>query len=260
MTNKQKYIIFISDLHLNADKPGVIKMLRDFVDKIVLGEKTKRPEALYILGDFFAFWIGDDSVDALAVEISQLFGKISDAGIAVYLMPGNRDFLLGEQFASKCKCTLLADPCVVDLFGVKTVLTHGDMLCTNDLANVLFRAITRPPLCKKIFLALPRALRRKMANCMYAISARARIRETKCHFKLQITEGALTKLLRKYQATRVIHGHVHTAMLRNFNLHSQGEAQVAACHISLGEWVDGGFGSVLFCMEDGSFKLWEFGG
>ena len=122
-------VLFISDLHLEAERPDITRAFLSFLD-----ERARRAEALYILGDFFEAWIGDDGMDAFQRSIAQSLRQVADGGTRIYLMHGNRDFLIGKAFCREAGCTLLPDPSVIDLYGEPVLLMHGDSLCTRDEA------------------------------------------------------------------------------------------------------------------------------
>src|SRR5688572_28425428 len=146
--------LFISDLHLDPARPAITELFLGF-----LRGEARDAEALYILGDLFEAWIGDDTpspaADAVAAELHALAGS----GVPVYFMHGNRDFLLGADYARRAGFRLLPDPCLIDLYGCPTLLLHDDLLCTDDTAYQAFRAQTRDPAFQQQFLAQPLAAR-----------------------------------------------------------------------------------------------------
>ena len=146
-----KYTLIISDLHLSEAKPRTVKLLQQFIAKW-----AAKADALYILGDLFELWAGDDDRTEFNTKIIELLKDLSSQNVKVYLMPGNRDFILGETFAKECNCSLLPDPYKTTIYGVPLLLTHGDILCTKDRAAVLFRLLTNNSICKKLLLMLQR--------------------------------------------------------------------------------------------------------
>jgi UDP-2,3-diacylglucosamine hydrolase len=191
--------LFISDLHLSEESGDARKYFLDF-----LQEKTQEAEALYILGDFFEVWCGDDDH---AEWIAEVINSIKNLKIKVYFMQGNRDFLLGKIFAEKCGAILLEDPTVIDLYGVPTLLTHGDSLCTEDQAYQRWRKFSHNRLIQKIFLSLPLSWRQKIANHLR--------KKSKDYVKalsseiMDVTLKSVDEIAQKYQVTQLIHGHTH---------------------------------------------------
>src|SRR5581483_1157822 len=132
--------LFISDLHLTAARPAITELFLDF-----LAHEARRAEALYILGDFFEYWIGDDAVRQAEYRPIIEGLRASAAHVPIYFMHGNRDFLIGDDFARASGCRLIPDPTVVDLYGTRTLLMHGDVLCTDDVDYLAFRKVARDP-------------------------------------------------------------------------------------------------------------------
>src|SRR5688572_16641989 len=142
--------LFISDLHLDASRPAITTLFLDF-----LAGEASEAEALYVLGDLFEAWVGDDEDGELADAVRSGLRRLADYGVMVNLMRGNRDFLFGPRFAADCGARLLADPCVVVLSGEPTLLMHGDLLCSDDLSYQSFRRQVREPGWRDEFLAQP---------------------------------------------------------------------------------------------------------
>ena len=142
--------LFISDLHLDAERPHITELFGRFVD-----EEARKADALYILGDLFEAWVGDDDPSETGAFVAAKLRGLRDAGIPVYFMRGNRDFLLGDAYARRAGVTILPDPSVVMLHGRPTLLMHGDTLCSDDVAYQQFRAQTRDPDWQRQFLAQP---------------------------------------------------------------------------------------------------------
>ncbi len=151
--------LFISDLHLDPSRPAITALFLDF-----LRGEAAQAEALYILGDLFEAWVGDDEDSELALLVGSALRALVDSGVPVFVMRGNRDFLLGPEFARKTGATLLADPCVIHLCGQPTLLMHGDLLCSDDLAYLAFRQQVRDPQWQENFLAQSLDQRRAFAG------------------------------------------------------------------------------------------------
>lgn len=192
---------FISDLHLDAALPHVLEGLAAFLQRI------SDCDALYILGDLFEAWVGDDDTAALAQDTASLLNQFTANGPALYLMVGNRDFLLGEQFARTCAATLIPDPKRIDLYGVPTLLLHGDSLCTADTAYQAFRTQARTPQWQAQMLERPLAERRNIAKSLRALSHEAM--SNKPEDITDVDEEAVNHIATQHAVTRLIHGHTH---------------------------------------------------
>lgn len=194
--------LFISDLHLCAERPRINWIFFDFI-----AEMAPAAEALYILGDFFEYWAGDDDDDPLNQQVAGALRRLAESGTAVYLMHGNRDFLMGSQMAAACGAKLLADPTWLDLYGVPTLLMHGDTLCTDDRAYQQFRAQVREPAWQARFLAEPLSARKAAIA-----GVRDRSEQAKSEKSAEIMDVApitVEEVLRRFDYPRLIHGHTH---------------------------------------------------
>lgn len=219
---------FIADLHLDATRPGAIRLLLD-----LLGQIEGRADALYILGDLFEYWVGDDVLAAPDTTPFQpvLLGlrQVSDSGVKLYFQHGNRDFLVGEQFAEATGCTLLPEQQVIDLYGTPTLLLHGDTLCTDDVEYQQVRKLFRNPQWQQQFLALPLAERIRQAEAMRAQSRQSM--QGKAEVILDVNQQAVEAALRVSSVLRMIHGHTHRPSVHDFVLDGQ-----AMQRIVLGDW------------------------
>lgn len=196
--------LFVSDLHLDPARP---RITRTFLN-LLADREARNADALYVLGDLFEAWIGDDdATDSLHEEIVTALRGLADSGVRLYIMHGNRDFLLGGDFARAAGATLLADPARVDLYGAPTLLMHGDTLCTDDTEYLKFRAMVRNDAYVRGFLAKPIAERRAIAHGLRAQSEQAK--GTKAAEIMDVNAGAVEAVLRDYGYPRLIHGHTH---------------------------------------------------
>ena len=194
-------IYFISDLHLSVDEPLQTDIFFRF-----LSHQAKQAERLYILGDLFEVWIGDDNNDLFVQEIVQALLTLSKA-TALFIMPGNRDFLLGQRFAKACGAQLLSDPIVIDLYGSPTLLTHGDLLCTDDKAYQRWRRFAHCPWLQRMFLGMPLVWRRKIATALRNRSqSYTRSLPTS---SMDVTMAGMREMLGDRGVTHLIHGHTH---------------------------------------------------
>lgn len=195
--------LFVADLHLAEERPQAGERFFHFLESIAPGA-----DALYILGDLFEYWVGDDDPGSPLVQATaQKIRALTAAGTPVFFMHGNRDFLLAKRYAGSCGMTLLPDPAVIDLYGTRTLLSHGDALCTDDLDYQRLRKVLRRPWLRRTLLALPLAVRHALARRMRAGSERAK--GGKAYAVMDVNGGAVAEAFRQSGATRMIHGHTH---------------------------------------------------
>ncbi len=234
--------LFISDLHLEDSRPGATAMFLRF-----LRDEAAGAHALYILGDLFEAWVGDDDPSITGGQVAAGLRALADAGVPVNFMHGNRDFLLGAEYARRCGMTLLPDPVLIDLYGTPTLLGHGDLLCTDDAAYQAFRAQTRDPRWQAQFLAQPLAARlafaeqaRAASKARYGELARAGTAET----ITDVSAEAVADTFREQGVRRMIHGHTHRPAI-----HDTPEGQ----RIVLGDWHEDG--AMILRASPESFEL-----
>ncbi|MCW4453584.1 UDP-2,3-diacylglucosamine diphosphatase [Flavobacterium sp. MXW15] len=236
--------LFISDLHLDPSRPAITELFLDF-----LRGEARQAEALYILGDLFEAWIGDDTPSPAADAVATALHQLHDAGVPVYFIRGNRDFLLGEDYARRAGFRILPDPSVIELYGKPVLLQHGDLLCTDDTAYQAFRAQTRDPAFQAQFLAQPLAARIAFAQQARAAS-QARQSELKEGDRAQfetVTDVApdeVAATFARYGVDTMIHGHTHRPAI-----HSLQAGGRSCTRIVLGDWYEQG--SVLRVDADG---------
>lgn len=197
------HTLFIADLHLTEERPQANGRFFRFLETM-----ARDADALYILGDLFEYWVGDDDLESpIAKQVAERIKALTESGTRVYFMHGNRDFMLAERYTSVCGMSLLADPAVISLYGTPTLLTHGDMLCTDDKSYQRFRKLVRLPLLTKILLALPLGMRHAMAGAARSGSKRAKSR--KSYDIMDVNQNAVTGMFRQFGVARMIHGHTH---------------------------------------------------
>ncbi len=230
--------LFISDLHLCASRPAITAAFIEF-----LQNKASKVKSLYILGDLFEYWAGDDDIDdAFHKQIINGFRKLSDAGVKVFLMHGNRDFLIAEDFCQMAGVSLLNDPTMIDMHGKQVLLSHGDDLCTDDIAYQQFRAQVRDKKWQLEFLSQPLQVRKKQIETI-----RARSEQAKTQKSLEIMDvnaEAVNALLSKYQPDLLIHGHTHRPNQHTIKLDGR-----LITRWVLGDWYEQG--SYLACDKHG---------
>ena len=230
--------LLIADLHLDPARPQITELFENYL----AGDEVRHADALYILGDLVEAWIGDDDDAELPRRIANATRAVRNAGVPVYFMVGNRDFLLGEVFATRAGMTLLDDGVVHDIHGRPTLLMHGDVLCTDDVAYQAVRRQVRTPEWQAQILSMPLEARR-------AFAAKAR-QDSKAHTGstmesiMDVNADAVAESMRRAGVTRLIHGHTHRPAVHAFELGGQ-----AAERIVLGDWYE--HGSVLRVDEDG---------
>ncbi len=193
---------FIADLHLTDERPVATGRFFRF-----LNEQARGADALYILGDLFEAWTGDDHDEQVARDTAHHLKALTDAGTPVYFMHGNRDFMLAKRYAERCGMRLLNDPARIDLYGVPTLLMHGDTLCSDDTAYQDFRRRVRHPVTLAVLRLLPRAVRRRMARRARAGSESAKV--DKPAAIMDVNADTVQRVLQIEHAHRLIHGHTH---------------------------------------------------
>ena len=195
--------IFVSDLHLTPDRPEATERFFHLVTDV-----APRAAALYILGDLFEYWIGDDDLDdPFNASIADAIGSLAARGVPVSFMQGNRDVLAGAGFAARCGAKLIPDPTVLDLHGARTLLMHGDTLCTDDVEYQAFRVYAHDPANQRRFLSQPIAARREQFTGLRAESEKSK--KSKPAEIMDVTTGAVEQSLREFGYPRLIHGHTH---------------------------------------------------
>lgn len=235
----QAPILFIADLHLDPARPEALAAFLEFVSG-----PARQAAALFILGDLFEAWIGDDARPA-DEPVGPALQALAAGGTGVYLMHGNRDFLLGEAFCRAAGAAMLTEPATVIIDDAPVVLEHGDALCTDDLAYQAFRAQVRDPAWQAGFLALPVDERRRQAQAARTRSGEAMA--DKAEAIMDVNAEAVMQRLRGQQVQRLIHGHTHRPAIHALAVDGQ-----PATRIVLGDWFEQG--SILR-VEDGEYTL-----
>jgi len=216
--------LFISDLHLEAERPDISRQFLAF-----LAGDASQAEELYILGDLFEAWVGDDDPNAHYFTIKRALRKLTDSGVAVYFMHGNRDFMVGQQFANETGVKILKDPFKVTLYGQKTLLSHGDILCTDDVRYQRVRKMVRDPDWQRNMKAKPLKERLRIAQ-----EARRQSLEQTINMSLEImdvNQQAVEKAIRDNGVDVLLHGHTHRP-----NVHTVDLGKRKAKRIVLGDW------------------------
>ena len=231
--------LFVSDLHLDAERPAITDLFGRFLE-----DEARGADALYILGDLFEAWVGDDDPSEVGAFVADRLAALDRAGTPSYFIRGNRDFLLGDDYARRARMRILNDPAVVMLEGAPTVLMHGDTLCTDDKAYQAFRAQTRDPKWQAQFLSQPLP-----ARLAFAQQARAASQAHQSGLKQEGLMEAITDVapatvdatMARFGIQRLIHGHTHRPKIHD---------ETHGTRIVLGDWYDQG--SVLRADRDGA--------
>lgn len=233
----RKKTLLISDLHLDAAAPGIARQFVAF-----LRGEAREAGALYILGDLFEAWLGDDDPDPAVREIVRELRALRDAGVPTYFMHGNRDFLVGQRFAAETGCTLLQDGTVVDLHGERVLLLHGDVLCTADTSYQRLRRILRNPLTLFVLRNLGLETRRKLGRKLRA-GSQMHVGSTAAEI-MDVTPSEVVRTLQRAGVTTMVHGHTHRPAIHALQVDGR-----PARRIVLGDWYTQG--SVLEWRDDG---------
>lgn len=229
--------LFISDLHLSGERENISELFIQF-----LQQRASKADALYILGDLFEVWPGDDMIQPDYEQSIAAMRELADTGLPIYIMQGNRDFLMDKQFAEISGASLIEDPTIIDLYGTPTLLMHGDTLCTDDIDYQKFRLMVRDPKWKKDFFSKPDEERLAMTSKYRKISKTETARKTM--EIMDVNQQTVDKAMLDHNVQQLIHGHTHRPAVHNFKCENQDMKRIV-----LGDWFEQG--SVLECNEQG---------
>lgn len=220
--------LFISDLHIDAGRPAITERFLNF-----LGAEAVRADALYILGDLFESWVGDDAADAAQAAAIAGLRSLTSQGVPCFAMHGNRDFLLAAQFCDRSGARLLPDPLIVTLYGERVLVMHGDALCTDDHAYQRLRATVRDAGWQRQFLALPIASRRALAG---AARTGSQAHTAALEYAIaDVNADSVALALRNAGTTTLLHGHTHRPAIHALQVDGR-----PCTRIVLGDWYDQG--------------------
>jgi UDP-2,3-diacylglucosamine hydrolase len=219
-------LAFISDLHLSRDRPDIQARFEDFVRR-----QSHRYDVLYILGDLFEFWLGDDCADLIGHGATEDLLRELCAGRPVYVMHGNRDFLLGREFCRRTGCTLIEEPCTISLGGRDVLLVHGDSLCTGDADHQRYRSMVRDRVWQQRFLGLTPEQRLATALDMRERSEAGK--KDKPPDIMDVSGDAVTAAMERAGVRLLIHGHTHRPAIHRWTRQGHAHARIV-----LGDWFD----------------------
>ncbi|KLV09133.1 UDP-2,3-diacylglucosamine hydrolase [Photobacterium aquae] len=231
-------ILFISDLHLSAERHDITACFLNF-----MANEASQADALYVLGDLFEMWVGDDDDSPFHQQIKTAFRTLTDSGVPCYFIHGNRDFLIGQQFARETGVELLAEHTVIDLYGTPALILHGDTLCTLDLDYQRYRKKVHNRFIQWLYFCLPLSYRQKIGDKLRSNSSNTN--QTKSNTIMDVTPDEVVSQLRQHQVALMIHGHTHRPAVHELDMDGS-----PATRIVLGDWYE--HGSVLVCTPDGN--------
>ena len=216
--------LFVSDVHLNDSRPGMVSAFLEFLES-----EARAADAIFVLGDLFDEWLGDDDDKAPHTRVCDALARLTAAGVPVSVVHGNHDFLLGRAFVERTGCTLLGDHTVIDVYGTPVLVMHGDTLCTRDRRYQRFRKVTRNRIVQKLFLGMSLEWRaRKAAGIRSETKKDAAL---KAEDIMDVTDEAVAAAMRKHGVRHLVHGHTHRPAIHDFTLDGK-----PATRIVLGDW------------------------
>jgi len=234
--------VFLSDVHLDPQSPEISAQLFNFLT--ALPTSTER---LYIVGDLFEAWIGDDAPGEIGERVIATLATLAERGIELFFTHGNRDFLIGESFAERARCTLLNEATLIDCYGTKVLLMHGDSLCTDDIEYQQLRSMVRNPQWQASILAMEIPQRLALAQQMRASSAAQM--QHKSEEIMDVNSTAVLHALEEFGVNVLLHGHTHRPAIHNLSDHQAVSALETKWRIVLGDWYTQG--SVVYWSEQG---------
>ena len=229
--------LFISDLHLSGERENITELFIQFLD-----QRASHADALYILGDLFEVWPGDDMIQPDYEECISKMKALADNGLPLFIMQGNRDFLMAEKFSEVSGASLIEDPAVIDLYGTPTLLMHGDTLCTDDVDYQKFRTMVRNPRWKEDFFAKPNEERLAMTSKYRKVSKEETSK--KSMDIMDVNQNTVEQVMLEKNIRQLIHGHTHRPAIHDFTVDNKNMKRIV-----LGDWFEQG--SVLVCDENG---------
>jgi len=231
---------FISDLHLDENSQNSLNLFSHLVDKYIINANS-----LYILGDFFEYWIGDDAITPFQKKILDILKKLKDHSVSVYFMHGNRDFLISKNFIKLTNCKVLVDPSIIKLNNKNILLSHGDIFCTLDYKHQAYRKFIRNKMVQFLLMQCPLHLRYKLANYLRNLNKN---KELSINIKYDVVQSIINKTMLQHNAEILIHGHTHAPSIHQFNFEHK-----LLKRIVLGSWDSKAY--ILHHSMNNNFKL-----
>lgn len=239
---EQAYVLFISDMHLDISRPAISQLFLDYIKA-----HAPKADALYLLGDIFEVWLGDKVSLEDYPEVISTLKALSDQGLDIYVMRGNRDFLFGSRFQQATGAQLLDDPTIIDLYGKETLLTHGDLLCTDDINYQKYRRIATNKVVQWLALhCIPDGYKRRIASNMREASKRAQSK--KQSEVMDVNDAEVRDWFARHNVSQMIHGHTHRPAKHSYSFDDK-----EATRWVLGDWYTQG--SALRVNADGDYDL-----
>ncbi len=229
--------LFISDLHLSGERENITELFIKFLD-----QRASHADALYILGDLFEVWLGDDFIQPGYQQTISKLKQLADNGLPIFVMHGNRDFLMTEQFSNLSGTTLINDPTIINLYGIPTLLMHGDTLCIDDIEYQKFRTMVRDPQFITDFLS--KQIEERLAVAAKYREASKTETASKAMDIMDVNQQAVESTMLEYNVYQLIHGHTHRPAIHDFSIQDKNMKRIV-----LGDWYEQG--SVLECDENG---------
>jgi len=239
-------ILLIADLHLSPNSPNLTQAFKSF-----LRTHAIKASKLFILGDFFDYWLGDDAISAFELDIAEELAKLAQNGVKIYLMHGNRDFLIGSKFCNLAQCELIFEPYLLQLKAQNILLMHGDTLCTKDAGYLRMRTILRSKLGLWLLKNSPLKWRQKLAQTL-----RHQSKKRTKYKNVEITDvcrEAVIATMQKFKVTTLIHGHTHRPKIHNLIIDNQ-----KAQRIVLGDWRPNTWFAIIKNNDYIKLELFEF--
>ena len=219
---------FISDIHISEQYPEIGEQLIDFLEN-----QAQQSDALYILGDLFEYWLGDDDTNPQYKKIKSALKLFTDKRTPTYFMHGNRDFLIGEKFARETNITILPDPSIIELYGEKVLISHGDIFCTDDIEYQSSRKLTRDPNWQKMILG--KSLKERKVFAHESRKKSSIYTQKTNEMLMDVNQNEINKTFKEYDLNQIIHGHTHKPAIHNSMINGEPHKRIV-----LGDWYEQG--------------------
>lgn len=237
-------ILFISDLHLSPTRPDITQSFLQF-----LAQKARFATKLYVLGDLFDFWLGDDDNSEFATSIKQAFRQLTDSGVECYFQHGNRDFLVGKRFARETGIKLLPEECKIELRGSSAILLHGDTLCIDDIKYQEFRTKVHQPWLQRVFKCIPLVFRKKIVRKIQGQTRNDK--SSKSLDIMDVNKNEVVRVMEKHNTNLMIHGHTHREATHQIVLANNTQAT----RMVLSDWDNS---AVVLIVDESGFRTEKF--